>query len=100
MGMMRFREQDVISPYSVVLREPDVHVSCTNLWERVCSMRSFGSFPEVARWYRTLPELVHFLVNSRGFGLFSAALGDAGVNHDHIAALMERWWDTTKSFHS
>lgn len=50
-------------------------------------------------WYGELPAGVHDIVDESGFGLFCSSLTPVIASHPLLGALVERWWDTTNSFH-
>ncbi|GMP57280.1 hypothetical protein CsSME_00021430 [Camellia sinensis var. sinensis] len=61
-------------------------------------MRGYGSI--IAReWYVELPETVHHMVYGTGFGPFCTGLSRYPASRTLMGALVERWWDTTNSFH-
>ncbi|GMQ01743.1 hypothetical protein CsSME_00048281 [Camellia sinensis var. sinensis] len=63
-----------------------------------CSTRGYGSI--LAReWYTELPDVVHHIVDEAGFELFCAGISRYPASRTLIGVLVERWWDTTKSFH-
>ncbi|KAF5933444.1 hypothetical protein HYC85_029615 [Camellia sinensis] len=63
-----------------------------------CMVRGYGS--TAARdWYAELPEAVQDLVDLTGFGPFCTGLSRCPARRTLMAALVERWWDTTNSFH-
>ncbi|KAI8012885.1 Protein MAIN-LIKE 2 [Camellia lanceoleosa] len=54
----------------------------------------------VARdWYAELPDAVLQIVDEAGFGIFCRGLSQLTICRPLLAALVERWWDTTNSFH-
>ncbi|KAL7193388.1 hypothetical protein ACSBR2_025073 [Camellia fascicularis] len=62
------------------------------------TVRGYGS--TAARvWYAELPEAVRDLVDLAGFGAFCRGLSHCPSSRTLLAALAERWWDTTNSFH-
>ena len=46
-----------------------------------------------------LPDAVRHIVDQAGFGAFCRGLSRLTASKPLIAALVERWWDTTDSFH-
>ncbi|KAL7212865.1 hypothetical protein ACSBR2_015541 [Camellia fascicularis] len=46
-----------------------------------------------------LLDTVRHIVDEAGFGLFCAGLSRHPVSRTLLGALVERWWDTTNSFH-
>ncbi|XP_028074891.1 protein MAINTENANCE OF MERISTEMS-like [Camellia sinensis] len=60
--------------------------------------RGYGSI--VAReWYTELPEAVRDWVDQAGFGPFCTGISRYPASKTLMGALVERWWDTTNSFH-
>ncbi|GMP26726.1 hypothetical protein CsSME_00003045 [Camellia sinensis var. sinensis] len=79
-----FTSFDERAPVDLLLREPEQHLSHEAREGSSRSVRGYGS--TAARdWYAELPEGVRDLVDLAGRTL--------------MAALVERWWDTTNSFH-
>ncbi|KAF5932590.1 hypothetical protein HYC85_028761 [Camellia sinensis] len=50
-------------------------------------------------WYDELPDAVRRIVDRAGFGTFCRGLSRLSTCRPLLAALAERWWDTTDSFH-
>ncbi|KAL7163336.1 hypothetical protein ACSBR2_039434 [Camellia fascicularis] len=50
-------------------------------------------------WYYELPVGVCDIVDEAGFSLFCSRLSRLIANRPLLRALVERWWDTTDSFH-
>ncbi|GMP93514.1 hypothetical protein CsSME_00043296 [Camellia sinensis var. sinensis] len=50
-------------------------------------------------WYMELPDAVRHIVDQAGFGAFCRGLSRLTASRPLLAALVERWWDTTDSFH-
>ncbi|KAI7988776.1 Protein MAINTENANCE OF MERISTEMS, partial [Camellia lanceoleosa] len=73
---------------------------CRELGEHVDSrtVRGYGS-TTAREWYAELPEAVRDLVDLAGFGAFCMGLSHCPARRTLLAALVERWWDTTNSFH-
>ncbi|KAL7163727.1 hypothetical protein ACSBR2_039781 [Camellia fascicularis] len=46
-----------------------------------------------------LPAGVRYIIDEAGFGLFCMGLSCHIVSRPLLGALVERWWDTTNSFH-
>ncbi|KAI8018339.1 Protein MAIN-LIKE 2, partial [Camellia lanceoleosa] len=62
------------------------------------TIRGYGN--TVAReWYTELPDAVRRIVDQAGFGSFCRGLSQLTTCRPLLAALAERWWDTTDSFH-
>ncbi|GMP47320.1 hypothetical protein CsSME_00015109 [Camellia sinensis var. sinensis] len=50
-------------------------------------------------WYMELPDPVRYIVDQADFGAFCRGLSRLTASRPLLAALVERWWDTTDSFH-
>ncbi|KAI8003866.1 Protein MAIN-LIKE 2, partial [Camellia lanceoleosa] len=50
-------------------------------------------------WHMELPDDVRYIIDEAGFGLFCMGLSRLIVSRPLLGALVERWWDTTDSFH-
>ncbi|GMP74504.1 hypothetical protein CsSME_00031909 [Camellia sinensis var. sinensis] len=50
-------------------------------------------------WYMELPDAVRHIVDEAGFGAFCVGLSRLTTSWPLLGALVERWWDTTDSFH-
>ncbi|KAI7985389.1 Protein MAIN-LIKE 2, partial [Camellia lanceoleosa] len=62
------------------------------------STQGYGSI--LAReWYTELPDVVCHIVDKAGSGLFCARISRYLASRTLMGALVERWWDTTNSFH-
>ncbi|KAI8014400.1 Protein MAIN-LIKE 2, partial [Camellia lanceoleosa] len=62
------------------------------------TIRGYGN--TVAReWYAELPDAVRHIVDQAGFGAFCRGLSRLTTCRPLLAALVERWWDITNSFH-
>ena len=62
------------------------------------TVRGYGS--TTARdWYAEHPEAIRDLDDLAGFGPFCAELSRCPAKRTLMAALVERWWDTSNSFH-
>ncbi|GMP36538.1 hypothetical protein CsSME_00008635 [Camellia sinensis var. sinensis] len=60
--------------------------------------RGYGSIL-TREWYMELADAVRHIVDEAGFGLFCAGLSRHPASRTFLGALVERWWDTTNSFH-
>ncbi|KAF5934510.1 hypothetical protein HYC85_030681 [Camellia sinensis] len=93
-----FTSFDERAPGDLLLREPEHHLSYEAREVGSRSVRGYGS--TAARdWYAELPEGVRDLVDLVGFGPFCVGLSRCSARRTLMAALVERWWDTTNSFH-
>ncbi|GMP94246.1 hypothetical protein CsSME_00043772 [Camellia sinensis var. sinensis] len=93
-----FTSFDERAPVDLLLREPEQHLSHEAREGGSRSVRGYGS--TMARdWYAELPEGVRDLVDLAGFGPFCVGLSRCPARRTLMAALVERWWDTTNSFH-
>ncbi|KAL7253149.1 hypothetical protein ACSBR1_007637 [Camellia fascicularis] len=62
------------------------------------AFRGYGAM--TARdWYDELHAGVRYIVDETGFGLFCSGLTRVIASRPFLGALVERWWDTTTSFH-
>ncbi|KAI8029683.1 Protein MAIN-LIKE 2, partial [Camellia lanceoleosa] len=62
------------------------------------AVRGYGNI--AARdWYAELPDAVRHIVDQANFGAFCRGLSRLTTSRPLLAALAERWWDTTDSFH-
>ncbi|GMP81534.1 hypothetical protein CsSME_00036210 [Camellia sinensis var. sinensis] len=59
----------------------------------------YGSISSPQCWCERLPTEVRTLVDADGFGPFCSRLIQMRVESWLYGALVERWWDTTSSFH-
>ena len=60
--------------------------------------RGYGSI--IAReWYTELQEAIRGLVDRAGFGPFCMGISHYPASKTLIGTIVERWWDTTYSFH-
>ncbi|KAI7990360.1 Protein MAINTENANCE OF MERISTEMS, partial [Camellia lanceoleosa] len=50
-------------------------------------------------WYAELPDAVRQIMDQAEFGAFCKGLSRLTTSKPLLAALAERWWDTTDSFH-
>ncbi|KAL7196139.1 hypothetical protein ACSBR1_036206 [Camellia fascicularis] len=82
----------------VLLREPDSHISYSATEEDSRSWRGYETVT-AREWYHKFPTRVRELVNEAGFGLFYTGLSRHMASRALLGALVERWWDTTNSFH-
>ncbi|GMP35337.1 hypothetical protein CsSME_00007811 [Camellia sinensis var. sinensis] len=89
---------DERAPGDLLLRELEHHLSHEAREVGSRSVRGYGS--TIARdWYAELPEGVRDLVDLAGFEPFCVGLSRCPARRTLMAALVERWWDTTNSFH-
>ena len=67
---------------------------------QVSSHVTWGYGSIVAReWYTELPEAIRDWVDLAEFGPFCAGISCHPASRTLMGALVERWWDTTNSFH-
>ncbi|GMP80647.1 hypothetical protein CsSME_00035667 [Camellia sinensis var. sinensis] len=93
-----FTDFDDRAPVDLLLREPESHLSHQAREVSSCITRGYGSI--VAReWYTELPEAVRDWVDQAGFGPFCTGISRYPTSRTLMGALVERWWDTTNSFH-
>ncbi|GMP46176.1 hypothetical protein CsSME_00014435 [Camellia sinensis var. sinensis] len=60
--------------------------------------RDYGS-TATREWYMDLPDGVRQIIDDAGFSLFCMGLSHLMASITLLGALVERWWDTTNSFH-
>ncbi|XP_028074674.1 protein MAIN-LIKE 2-like isoform X2 [Camellia sinensis] len=86
------------APADLLLQEPESHLSHHAREVASRFTRGYGSI--IAReWYTELPDDVRQLVDEAGFGPFCTGLSCLAASRTLLGALVERWWDTTNSFH-
>ncbi|GMP23801.1 hypothetical protein CsSME_00001271 [Camellia sinensis var. sinensis] len=85
------------APEDLLLREPDSHLSCGTI-EDSRSIRRYGAM-STRDWYIELPVGVCYIIDEAGFSSFCTGLSRHIVSRPLLGALVERWWDTTNSFH-
>ncbi|GMP96422.1 hypothetical protein CsSME_00045079 [Camellia sinensis var. sinensis] len=83
----------------LLLREPESHLSHDvpedgQKW----GIYRYGS-TGAREWYIDLPDGVRQIIDEAGFGLFCMGLSCLMASRTLLGALVERWWDTTNSFH-
>ncbi|KAI8001417.1 Protein MAIN-LIKE 2, partial [Camellia lanceoleosa] len=86
------------APRDLLLREPEHHLSYEAREVGSRTVRGYGS-TTAREWYAELPEAVRDLVDLAGFEAFCVGLSHCPAKRTLLAALVERWWDTTNSFH-
>ncbi|GMP83659.1 hypothetical protein CsSME_00037488 [Camellia sinensis var. sinensis] len=106
-GHRQFRDFARGVPPEMLLREPESHLSLGasevhsppfHFPQYSHTVRGYGNV--AARdWYMELPDTVRHIVDQAGFGAFCRGLSRLTASRPLIAALVERWWDTTDSFH-
>jgi hypothetical protein len=62
-------------------------------------MGGYGGSASSLAYYRALPSSVRALVDASGFTIFIRLLTVTRTDRRLIRALVERWWDTTNTFH-
>ncbi|KAF5933089.1 hypothetical protein HYC85_029260 [Camellia sinensis] len=62
------------------------------------TIRGYGN-TGAREWYDELPDAVRRIVDRAGFSTFCRGLSRLSTCRPLLAALAERWWDTTDSFH-
>ncbi|KAL7249858.1 hypothetical protein ACSBR1_011940 [Camellia fascicularis] len=97
-GIRHFREFARRALEDLLVRELDSHLSHGATEEDSRSIRGYGA-TSVRDWYLELPAGVRYIIDEAGFGLFCTGLLCHIANQPLLEALVERWWDTTNSFH-
>ncbi|XP_028125789.1 uncharacterized protein LOC114322644 [Camellia sinensis] len=86
------------APVDLLLWEPESYLSHQAREVSSCSTWGYGSI--IAReWYMELPDTVRHIMDEAGFGPFCAGLSRHPASRTLMGAIVERWWDTTNSFH-
>ncbi|KAL7224108.1 hypothetical protein ACSBR1_025546 [Camellia fascicularis] len=80
-GIKYFIEFARSAPEDLLLRKPDSHLSAITVE------------------YDKLPAGVRDIIDEAGFGLFCSCLTQVTASYPLLGALVEKWWDTTNSFH-
>ncbi|KAL7256531.1 hypothetical protein ACSBR1_010462 [Camellia fascicularis] len=97
-GLRQFRSFAKGMPPELLLREPEMHLSYGASEGDSHAFRGYGNV--AARgWYMELPDAVRHIVDQAGFGVFCRGLSRLTASRPLLTALVERWWDTTDSFH-
>ncbi|KAF5933342.1 hypothetical protein HYC85_029513 [Camellia sinensis] len=97
-GLRQFRSFERSVAPELLLREPTSHLSFGASEGDSHTIRGYGN--TVARdWYVELPDAVRDIVDEVGFGIFYRGLSRLTTCRPLLATLVERWWDTTNSFH-
>ncbi|GMP54999.1 hypothetical protein CsSME_00019959 [Camellia sinensis var. sinensis] len=97
-GPRQFRDFARGVPPKLLLCEPESHLSHGASEGDSQTIRGYGNV--AARdWYMELPDAVRRIVDQAGFGAFCRGLSRLTASRPLLAALVERWWDTTDSFH-
>ncbi|KAI8009968.1 Protein MAIN-LIKE 2, partial [Camellia lanceoleosa] len=94
--------------YHLLLREPESHLSHDASKVHTAFLhfprfdsrftRGYGS-TATREWYMDLLDSVRQIIDDTGFGLFCMGLSRLMASMTLLGALVERWWDTTNSFH-
>ncbi|KAL7208456.1 hypothetical protein ACSBR1_030241 [Camellia fascicularis] len=82
----------------LLLRESDSHLSSSTTEGESRAYRGYG-MTTARDWYDKLPVAVRDIIDKAGFGLFCSGLSHIIASRPLLGALVERWWDTTNSFH-
>ncbi|KAF5934658.1 hypothetical protein HYC85_030829 [Camellia sinensis] len=97
-GLRQFRSFEWYVAPELLLREPTSHLSFGTSEEGSHTIRGYGN-TGAREWYGELPDAVRRIVDRAGFGAFCRELSRLSTCRPLLAALAERWWDTTDSFH-
>ncbi|KAI8002979.1 Protein MAIN-LIKE 2, partial [Camellia lanceoleosa] len=87
----------VASLESMVLRR-EMLLYASGVWVSSRFTRGYGSIL-TREWYMELPNAIQHIVDEAGFVLFCVRLSRHPASRTLLGALVERWWDTTNSFH-
>ncbi|KAL7240457.1 hypothetical protein ACSBR2_006166 [Camellia fascicularis] len=97
-GLRQFRSFDKRVSPELLLREPESHLSYGASEGDSHAFRGYGNVA-TRDWYMELPDAVRHIVDQASFGAFCRGLSRLTASRPLLAALVERWWDTTESFH-
>ncbi|GMP54659.1 hypothetical protein CsSME_00019746 [Camellia sinensis var. sinensis] len=88
-----------IRPFDPATYHPKIHVlSPDNIRKGPFTTRAGVIFISW-EWYKELPDSVRYIINEASFGSFCMGLSRLITSWSLLGALVERWWDTTDSFH-
>ncbi|KAL7215063.1 hypothetical protein ACSBR1_027272 [Camellia fascicularis] len=78
-----------------------LYFACISGFQLTGDSRSYRGYGAVTArdWYDELPPEVRDLVDKAGFGLFCTGLSRHLASQALLRVLVERWWNTTNSFH-
>ncbi|GMP44793.1 hypothetical protein CsSME_00013571 [Camellia sinensis var. sinensis] len=62
------------------------------------TIRGYGT-TSARKWYMELPDDVRHIIDGADFNSFCMGLSSLIASWPLLGALVERWWDTTDSFH-
>ncbi|KAF5932183.1 hypothetical protein HYC85_028354 [Camellia sinensis] len=97
-GLRQFRSFERHVPPELLLHEPTSHLSFGASEGDSHTIRGYGNIC-AREWHGELPDAVRRIVDQAGFGAFCRGLSRLTTCRPLLAALVERWWDTTDSFH-
>ncbi|KAF5933073.1 hypothetical protein HYC85_029244 [Camellia sinensis] len=97
-GLRQFRSFERGVAPELLLREPTSHLSFGASEGDSHTIRGYGNV--IAQdWYLELPDAVRHIVDEADFDIFCRGLSRLTTCRPLLAVLVERWWDTTNSFH-
>lgn len=67
--------------------------------QRNRKLEARGEGKKVHKWFSALPEQARELVRATGFEAFDLDLNLPKVDWSLMTSLVEKWWDTTNTFH-
>ncbi|GMP96823.1 hypothetical protein CsSME_00045303 [Camellia sinensis var. sinensis] len=97
-GLRQFRSFERGVAPELLLREPTSHLSFGASEGDSHTIRGYGNVA-TRDWYIELLDAVRYIVDEAGFSIFCRGLSRLTTCRPLLAALVERWWDTTNSFH-
>ncbi|CAL5321845.1 hypothetical protein CsSME_00011680 [Camellia sinensis var. sinensis] len=98
-GILRFEGFIPELDEDTLLREPMELISADASTVIARRIGGYGSISGPRHWYERLPAEVRTSVDAAGFGPFCSGFIQTRVESWLYGALVERWWDTTSSFH-
>ncbi|GMP69099.1 hypothetical protein CsSME_00028491 [Camellia sinensis var. sinensis] len=91
-------EVHVLPPGGIRQGPPATRAGVTLILQHSHAFRGYGNI--IARdWHMELPDVVCHIVDEAGFGAFCMGLSHLTTSRPLLGPLVERWWDTTDSFH-
>ncbi|KAI8550483.1 hypothetical protein RHMOL_Rhmol06G0110300 [Rhododendron molle] len=97
-GFLQYRPPVGGPEAEIVRREPEQHLSVLNVM-RNRRLEAHGGGKEVHKWFLVLPEQTRELVRAAGFEAFVLGHNLPKIDWSLMTSLVERWWDTTNTFH-
>ncbi|KAI8572489.1 hypothetical protein RHMOL_Rhmol01G0203200 [Rhododendron molle] len=97
-GSLRYRPPLCDASAEILHKDPEQHFGFTNRKANE-KLRMLGSGPQVFEWYERLPQSARDAVALAGFERLILGFRLPKAELGLTTALVERWWDTTNTFH-